>query len=232
MTATNMTPWAPVAVRLALAVTPGEDGLLILGSMTLHETLEIDNMKQLRDTAVALGGGACSTEYAPSVVSAIPPEVIALRRVVVTMEAIQYAAGIEVEAAEETDGLKNALLDRRPNTMMGFGDREAHQRQQALEDAILGATQAGMPPDDVVELRRLVLFPYKEGFRRGLSGEPPAMVEPESVQVGSIAVYACPDTDCSLPSKSAIIDKQPLVELVEGLTSVRTTFGPTTPDEK
>ena len=35
-----------------------------------------------------------------------------------------------------------------------------------------------MPPDDVAEIQRLVLAPYKEMFRRGLIGEPLEEVEP------------------------------------------------------
>ena len=65
--------------------------------------------------------------------------------------------------------------------------------------------------------------PYKKAFRRGVTGEPPAQVELGSVQVRSMAAYACPDADYSLPSKSAIKDKK-LVKLVGGQTSVRPTF--------
>ena len=64
-------------------------------------------------------------------------------------------------------------------------------------------------------------------------GDVSGSVMPGSVQVRSMAVYACPDADYSLPSKSAIKDKQfELVELVGGHTSVRTTFGASTPDEE
>ena len=35
-----------------------------------------------------------------------------------------------------------------------------------------------MPPDDVAELQRLMLAPYKEMFRRRLTGEPLEEVEP------------------------------------------------------
>ena len=88
-----------------------------------------------------------------------------------------------------------------------------------------------MLPDEVAELRRLVLGLYKEAFCRGLTGESPAQVELGSVQVRSMAVYACPDADYSLPSKSSINDKQlELVELVEGRTYVCIVFGPATPD--
>ena len=89
LTATIMTPWVPIVVRLALAVMPGENDLLILGPKTLPETLDIDVMKQLRDTAAASGGGASSMDHAPAEVPTMPPGVIGVRRVAVTMEAMQ-----------------------------------------------------------------------------------------------------------------------------------------------
>ena len=233
LTATIMTPWAPVAIRLALAVMPGEDDLLILGSKTLHEKLDIDAMKQLRDMAATSGGGASSTEPAPAEVPAMPPGIIDVRRVAVSMGAMQQVADTEVEAAGEPNGFKDALLDRELDMMVGFDRSEMQQREQASGDAVLGAAQAGIPPDDVVELRRLVLDPYKEAFRRGLTGEPPVQMEPGSVQVRSMAVYACFDADYSLPSKTAVKDKQlELAELVGGQTSVCSTFRPAMPDEK
>ena len=61
-------------------------------------------------------------------------------------------------------------------------------------------------------------------------------VEPRSVQVRSMTVCACRDSDYSLPVKSAIKDKElklvELVELVRGRTSERNMFGTATPDEK
>ena len=181
-----------MTIRLALAVMPGEDDFLILGSKTLRDKLSIDVMKQLRDTAAASGGGASTTEHASAEVPAMPPEIIGVRRVAVTMEAMQVA-DIESKADGETNGFEHLL-----------------------EDAILRAARAGMPPDDLVELRCLVL---------GLTGEPPAQVELGSVQIRSMVVYTCPDADYSLPSKSATKDKKlELVELVGGQPSVRTTF--------
>ena len=101
------------------------------------------------------------------------PEIIGVRRVAVTMEAMQLA-DIEVEAAGETNGFDDVLLDREPETMMSLSDREIQQREQVLEDVVLRAAWAGMPPDGLAELRRLVLDPYKEAFRWGLTGDPPA----------------------------------------------------------
>ena len=154
---------------------PGEDDLLILGSKTLREKLSVDVMKQLRDMAAVSRGGASITAHAPAEVPAMPPEIIGVRRVAVTMEAM--LADIEVEAAGETDGLEDVLLDREPEITMSFSDREIQQREQVLEDAILRAARAGMPPDDLAELRRLGLGPYKEAFRWGLTREPPVQVE-------------------------------------------------------
>ena len=93
---------------------------------------------------------------------------------------------------------------------------EAAEETNEFEDAILRAARAGMPPDDLAELRRLVLSPYKEAFRWGLRGESPAQVELGSVQVRFMATYACHDADCNLPSKSAINDKK--LELVVSKT--------------
>ena len=135
-------------------------------------------MEQLRDTAATSGGGASSTDNSPAEVPAMPPEIIGVSRVAVTMKAMQQVADIEVEAAGETDGFKDALLNRVSKMMMGFGDSEMEQRKQATEDATLRAAHVGMPPSVVPELRCLVLGHYKEAFRRGLTVEPPAQVEP------------------------------------------------------
>ena len=211
-----MTPWAPVTILLALAVMPGEDDLLIPGSKTLREKLSIDMMMQLRVTSAASGGGESITEHAPSELSVMPPEIIDVRRVAPTMEAMQLV-DIEVEAAGETNGFEDVLLDREPEVMMHFSDREIQQHEYVLENAILRAARAGMPPDELAELWRLVLSPYKEAFRWGLTGEPPAQVELGSVQWRSVTAYAYPNADYSLPSKSAIKDKKlELVELVGG----------------
>ena len=117
-----MTPWAPVTVLLALAVISGEDDLLTRGSKTLREKLSIDVMKQLRDTSAVSGGGASITVHAPAEVPVMPPEIIGVRRMALTMEAMQLA-DIEVEAAGETNGFEDVLLDREPEMMMGFSDR-------------------------------------------------------------------------------------------------------------
>ena len=51
----------------------------------------------------------------------------------VTMEVMQKVADIEVEAAGETNGFKDAFLDREPEMMMSFSDRKIQQREQVLK---------------------------------------------------------------------------------------------------
>ena len=46
----------------------------------------------------------------------MPPEIIGMRRVAVTMEAM-HLADIEVEAAGETNGFEDVLLNREPEMM-------------------------------------------------------------------------------------------------------------------
>ena len=67
----------------------------------------------------------------------MPTEVTDVPRVAVTLKALRQWADIEVEATWETDGFKDALLDKGPKLIMGSGDSEMQQREQALEDAVL-----------------------------------------------------------------------------------------------
>ena len=80
--ATIMAPWTPVTIWLALAVMPGEDNQLILGSKTLRKKLDVDVMKQLREMAA----------QAFAEVPAMPPKVASVRSVTVTIEAMQQVA--------------------------------------------------------------------------------------------------------------------------------------------
>ena len=183
---------------------PGEDNLLNLGSKTLREKLSIDVMKQLRDTAAASEGDASITEHAPAEVPAMPPEIIGVRRVAVTIGTMQLA-DIEVEAAGEINWFEDVLLDRELEMMMSFSDREIQQREHVLEDAILRAARAGMPPNNLVELRRLVLGPYKEAFRWGLTGEPPVQVE---LVGGQTSVHTTFDPDSGQVTVRDLMDAQ------------------------
>ena len=67
---------------------PGEGDTLIPGFKMLREKLNTEAMKQLMDTAVASRGGTSNTELDPVEMPAMPPEVIGVRHVAVTKEAV------------------------------------------------------------------------------------------------------------------------------------------------
>ena len=96
----------------------------ILRSKTLGEKLSIDVMKQVRDTSAASGGGTSSTDHSLTEVLTMRHKIIAMRRMAVTMEVMQKVTDIEVEAAGETNGFKDALRDRELEMMMSFSNRE------------------------------------------------------------------------------------------------------------
>ena len=56
------------------------------------------------------------------------------------MEAMQLADDIEVEAAVETNGFEDELLDRESETMMNVSDREIQPRKKkgVLPDVVVG----------------------------------------------------------------------------------------------
>ena len=67
---------------------PREGDSLILGSKTLREELNTEAMKQLMDTTVMSKGGTSNTEPVPAEESVMPPEIIGVRHVAVTMKAV------------------------------------------------------------------------------------------------------------------------------------------------
>ena len=78
---------------------PEEDDSFIQESTTLREKLNVDVIKQLKYMAAASRGGANSMYPAVADMPAMPPEVISVRHLAVTMEGMQQVANIEVEFA-------------------------------------------------------------------------------------------------------------------------------------
>ena len=65
---------------------------------------------------------------------------------------------------------------------MEDGD-EIVARREALMAAVDAALEAGLPSDAETRLRDLLLGPLFDSFRRSLSGDPPARVEPFQVKL-------------------------------------------------
>lgn len=91
LTQHTTTPWAPLVVRLTVAILPGGDDTLVLGSKTLREKLHIDVMDGLRVRAqgqheLEKSGGTWATERGG---------VVSLKQVAVSLEAAIADAGDE-----------------------------------------------------------------------------------------------------------------------------------------
>ena len=76
---------------------PGEGDSLILGLKTMREKLNIEAMKSLMDAAAVSRVGTSNTQPASAEGQAMPPEIIGVRHVAATMNAVQQVAVIEAE---------------------------------------------------------------------------------------------------------------------------------------
>ena len=197
------TPWGPVDISTDFAVIPGTDSVLILGSKTLREKLGIYVMASLKDKAQ--GGDRSSGDMTEDVGSLGG---ISLRRVAVTMKGMQ-ASGKVAAAMEPRDDFIEDVVARGPAMFMEVGD-EVITRLEALMAAVDAALEAGLPSDAETRLRDLLLGPLFDGFRRSLSGDPPARVEPFQVKLKVDAdlskVKARPRVYS--PAKTAWLDEQ------------------------
>ena len=196
-------PWGPVVISTVFAVIPGPDSVLILGSKTLREKLGIYVMTSLKGKAQ--GGDRSSGGMSEDVDSRGG---ISLRRVAVTMKGLQ-AAGKVAAAMEPRDEFVEDVVARGPAMFMEVGD-EVIARREALMAAVDAALEAGLPSDAETRLRDVLLGPLFDGFRRSLSGDPPARVEPFQVMLKVDAdltkVKARPRVYS--PAKTAWLDEQ------------------------
>lgn len=90
-----MTPWAPVVIRLAIAVLPGGVDLLILGSKTLRKQLNIDILGGLRAKVLGHGNLAESEHGLAAVPGASSTVTVGLRKLIVSLGAMQTIADAE-----------------------------------------------------------------------------------------------------------------------------------------
>ena len=176
-------PWGPEVISTAFAVIPETDSVLTLGSKALREKLGIDVMASLKSKAQ---GDDRSSGDMPKDVGSRGG--ISLRRVAVTMKGMQ-AAGKVAAAIEPRDEFVGDVVAQGPAMFMEVGD-EIIARREVLTAAVDAALEAGLPSDAETRLRNLLLGPLVDGFRRSLSGDPPARVEPFQVKLKVDAV--CP----------------------------------------
>ena len=197
------TPWGLVVISTVFAVIPGTDSALILGSKTLREKLGSDVMASLKGKAQS---GDRSSGDMPEDVGSRGG--ISFRCVAVTMKGIQ-AAGNVAAATEPRDEFVEDVVVRGLAVFMEV-DNEVITRREALMAAVDAALEAGLPSDAETRLCDLLLGPMFDGFRRSLSREPSASVEPFEVKMKVLAdlskVKARPRT--YPPAKAVWLDEQ------------------------
>ena len=165
-----------MVIPAAFAVIPRIDSVLILQSKTLREKLGIDTMPFLKCKAQ---GDDTSSGQMPEDVG--PRGGMSLRNVAVTMRAMQ-GEGKEASALEPRYEFVEDVVARGPAMFMEVGE-EVVDRRKALMVAVDAAFEADSPPDAETRLRDLLLQPCFEGFRRSLSGDPSARLEPFHVKL-------------------------------------------------
>ena len=177
--------------------------MLILGSKTWRKKPGIEVMASLEGKEQ---GGDRSSGDMPEDLGSRGG--ISLRRVAVTVKGMQ-AAGKVAAAMEPRNEFVEDVVARGPAMFMEVGD-EVIARREALMAAVGAALEAGLPSDAETRLRDLLLGPLFDGFRRSLSGDLPARVEPFQVKlkvdVDLSKVKARPRVYS--PTKTAWLDEQ------------------------
>ena len=184
---TLMTPWAPVIFDVTLAIVPGDDDVLIIGSKTLRERLGIDVMEGLRKAAAGRKSGAAGEDQvsAVAVTSRTRAEPADHEQGVAassTRSGVRLAKTFDQGEAGGAHDIADRLSSRGPSMFMNVHEERA-LRRECLEEAVSEAARRGMPLGAVERLRRVILRARFEGFRRALTGEPPADVEPLRVKL-------------------------------------------------
>ena len=155
-----ITNFGPVLLDpFPLAILPGIDDVLILGSPTL-ELLGLDVyaglINKARTRADASRNMRSTVNY------------IACRRVSIPQEDVHPEPAVE------------RTVDRGPEMVMEPA-LEEHERRVALEQAVEVAASNGLDDTQVAQLKQVVLERRWNAFRRALRGDPPAKVEPMRV---------------------------------------------------
>ena len=167
-----------LSFRVAFVVLPGSDDVLIIGSKTLREKLHIDVVQAFNERVSAVGEVFAAVDPA----SHADVATSSVRRVSgpgLTLQGMLQAQ-VEANLPEPPDEFCEALVSRGPAMFMEAGE-EVAARREALEGALCAAVEAGLSERYVAELEEIVLGECFGAFRRALTGEPPARVEPMRV---------------------------------------------------
>ena len=172
-----------VSFRVAFVLLPGTDDVVMIGAKTMREKLYINVMRLLETkdstTQVDFSPVPNSTEHASSANISARRSLRLRSGPMVTLVGMETAR-VEAGLQEPPDEFRETLLSRGPTMFMEVRE-EIKGRREALVGALHAAVQAGLSKAYVCEMEEIVLGQCFGAFRRALTGEPPARVEPMRV---------------------------------------------------
>ena len=164
---TLQAPHGRISFRVAFIILPGSDDVMIIGSKTLRESLNIDivqafhqRVSQVGELFAAPDSAACADETVSSVRRLSGPGL--------TLKGMLQAQ-VEDALPDAPDEFCETLVSHGPSTFME-AEKEVAARREALVGALRVAVEVGLPKGCVAELEEFVLGECFDAFRRALTG--------------------------------------------------------------
>ena len=171
-------PHGRISFRVAFVILPGSDDVMIIGSKTLRESLDIDIVQAFHQRVSQVGelfaapGSAVRADETVSSVRRLSGPGLTLKGML--------QAQVEDALSDPPDKFCETLVSHGPAMFMEAGE-EVAARREALVGALRVAVEVGLPEGCVAELEEIVLGECFDAFRRALTGETPARVAPMRV---------------------------------------------------
>ena len=175
---TLQAPRGRINSRVAFVILPDSDDVMIIGSKTLRESLDIDIVQAFHQRVSEVG----EVFTAPDSAARAEETVNSARRVSGPGLTLQGMLQAQAEDAlpDSPDEFCETLVSHGPAMLMEAGE-EVIARREALVGALHVAVKVGLPEGCVAELEEIVLGERFDAFRRALTGETPARVAPMRV---------------------------------------------------
>ena len=170
---TLQAPHGRISFRVAFVIFPGSDDVMIVGSKTLRESLDINIVQAFHQWVSHVG----ELFAAPSSAARAGETVSSVRRVSGPGLTLQGMLQAQAEDAlpDPPDEFCETLVSHGPAMFIMAGE-EVATRREALVGALRVAVEIGLPEGCVAELEEIVLGECFDAFRRTLTGETPARV--------------------------------------------------------
>ena len=175
---TLQAPHGRISFRVAFVVLPGSDDVMIIGSKTLHDSLDIDIVQAFHQ-GVSQVGELFATPGSPVHADATVCSVRRLFGPGLTLKGMLQAQ-VEDALPDPPNEFCETLVSHGPAMFMEAGE-ELAARREALVSALRVAVDFGLPEGCVGDLEEIVLGECFDAFRRALTGERPARVVPMRV---------------------------------------------------